>query len=177
MGPQGHPLGTFMLWRLTRERNATYADRRCGAKRQCDRALRPPRAGSRWTRPRPVPPCRRQARPRASAAAPPWEKVVRLAQNMQVGPCTLVEIRLEKAEVGPTSGPTLANFWANFPHFGRARLRVRLEGLGAAGQRTRDLSIVDCACEACCCGTRSPLHEHTPRIKIILKVPDGAWSC
>jgi hypothetical protein len=29
-----------------------------------------------------------------------------LAQNMQVGPCISVGIRLEKAEVGPTSGPT-----------------------------------------------------------------------
>jgi hypothetical protein len=31
---------------------------------------------------------------------------VRLAQTMQVGPCIPVGVKLEKAEVGPTSGPT-----------------------------------------------------------------------
>jgi hypothetical protein len=34
------------------------------------------------------------------------EKGVRLAQKMQVGPCIPVGNQLEKAEVGPTSGPT-----------------------------------------------------------------------
>jgi hypothetical protein len=34
------------------------------------------------------------------------EKGVRLAQKVQVGPCTPVRTRLEKTEVGPTSGPT-----------------------------------------------------------------------
>ena len=33
-------------------------------------------------------------------------KGVRLAQNVQVGPCIPVRIQLETAEVGPTSGPT-----------------------------------------------------------------------
>jgi hypothetical protein len=33
-------------------------------------------------------------------------KGVRLAQKMQVGPCIPVETQLQKAEVGPTSGPT-----------------------------------------------------------------------
>jgi hypothetical protein len=34
------------------------------------------------------------------------EKGVRLVQTMPVGPCIPVGIQLEKAEVGPTSGPT-----------------------------------------------------------------------
>ena len=34
------------------------------------------------------------------------EKGVRLAQKMQVGPCTPAGIQLQKAGVGPTSGPT-----------------------------------------------------------------------
>jgi hypothetical protein len=34
------------------------------------------------------------------------EKGVRLAQKFQAGPCIPVGIQLEKAEVGPTSGPT-----------------------------------------------------------------------
>jgi hypothetical protein len=34
------------------------------------------------------------------------ERGVRLAQKMQVGPCISVGMQLEKAEVGPTSGPT-----------------------------------------------------------------------
>ena len=34
------------------------------------------------------------------------EKSVRLAQKMLVGPCIPVEGQLEKAEVGPLSGPT-----------------------------------------------------------------------
>jgi hypothetical protein len=34
------------------------------------------------------------------------EQAVRLAQKVQVGPCIPVGIQLEKAEVGPTSGPT-----------------------------------------------------------------------
>jgi hypothetical protein len=34
------------------------------------------------------------------------EKGVRSAQKMRVGPCTPVVIPLEKAEAGPTSGPT-----------------------------------------------------------------------
>ena len=41
------------------------------------------------------------------------EKGVRLAQKMQVGPHISVKIQLQKAEVGPTSGPTrrLSHFW------------------------------------------------------------------
>jgi hypothetical protein len=34
------------------------------------------------------------------------EKGVRLAQKIQVGPCVAVGIQLQRAEVGPTSGPT-----------------------------------------------------------------------
>ena len=42
----------------------------------------------------------------ALAPNPFSEKGVRLAQNMQVGPCIPVGIQLQKAEVGPTSGQT-----------------------------------------------------------------------
>ena len=42
----------------------------------------------------------------AGAAAAVSEKGVRLAQKMQVGPRIAVGVQLEKAEVGPTSGPT-----------------------------------------------------------------------
>ena len=45
------------------------------------------------------------SRARAAAGALS-EEGVRLAQKTQVGPCIPVEIQLEKAEVGPTSGPT-----------------------------------------------------------------------
>ena len=43
------------------------------------------------------------------------EKGVRSAQKMQVGPCISVGIQLEKAEVGPASGPTwhLSHFVAD----------------------------------------------------------------
>jgi hypothetical protein len=34
------------------------------------------------------------------------EQAVRLAQKTQVGPCIPMGVQLEKAEVGPTSGPT-----------------------------------------------------------------------
>ena len=34
------------------------------------------------------------------------ERGIRLAQKMHVGPCIPVGIQLEKAAVGPTSGPT-----------------------------------------------------------------------
>jgi hypothetical protein len=37
---------------------------------------------------------------------PVAKKDVRLAQKMQIGPCISVGTQLEKAEVGPTSGPT-----------------------------------------------------------------------
>jgi hypothetical protein len=50
-------------------------------------------------------------------------KGVRLAQNMQVGPCIPVGIQLENAEVGPISGPT-----RRLSHFsGRGRGRGLLE--------------------------------------------------
>jgi hypothetical protein len=42
----------------------------------------------------------------ASALGPLSENGVRLAQKMQVGPCITVRTQLEKAEVGPISGPT-----------------------------------------------------------------------
>ena len=45
--------------------------------------------------------------------SPLSEKGVRLAQNTRVGPCILVGIKLEKAEVGLTSGPT-----RRLSHFG-----------------------------------------------------------
>ena len=41
---------------------------------------------------------------------------VSLAQNTQVGPCIPVGVQLEKAVVGPTSGPT----W-RFPHLCQTR--------------------------------------------------------
>ena len=44
------------------------------------------------------------------------EEGVRLAQKMRVGPCIPVGIQQEKAEVGPTSGPT----W-RFPHLRNTR--------------------------------------------------------
>ena len=49
-------------------------------------------------------------------ALPCGEKDVRLAQKTQAGPCIPVAIQLEKAEVGPTSGPT-----RRLSHFGRRR--------------------------------------------------------
>ena len=42
----------------------------------------------------------------AAPSAALSEQGVRLAQKMQVGPCIPVEVQLEKAEVGPASGPT-----------------------------------------------------------------------
>ena len=43
------------------------------------------------------------------------EKGVRLAQNIQVGPCIYMGILVQKAEIGPTSGPTrhLSHFVAD----------------------------------------------------------------
>jgi hypothetical protein len=49
-----------------------------------------------------------------SASAPFIEQQgVRLAQTIQVGPCIPVGILLQKAEAGPTSGPTrrLSHLW------------------------------------------------------------------
>ena len=56
------------------------------------------------------------------------EQGVRLAQQMQVGPCMPVGIHLEKAEVGPTSGPTwrLSHFRLEEPR--QAPAGVRLVG-------------------------------------------------
>jgi hypothetical protein len=42
----------------------------------------------------------------AGRAASPSEEGVRLAQEMQASPRIPAEIQLQKAEVGPTSGPT-----------------------------------------------------------------------
>ena len=47
--------------------------------------------------------------------------------------------------------------------------------VGARAMLDRVLELVNVV--ASCYGTRSPVHEHTPRIKTILKVPNGAWSC
>jgi hypothetical protein len=64
------------------------------------------------------------------------EQGVRLAQQMQVGPCIRVGIQLEKAEVGPTSGPT----W-RLSHLGIAdervpdRQHVRADLMRAAADR------------------------------------------
>ena len=55
----------------------------------------------------------------AAPSAALSEQGVRLAQKMQVGSCIPVEIRLEKAEVGPTSGLT----W-RFSYFGAQRCQV-----------------------------------------------------
>jgi hypothetical protein len=58
------------------------------------------------------------------------EKAVRLAQNMQVGPCIPAGKQLERAEVGPTSGPT----W-RLPHsgFGRASPLFRIHFFSTQG--------------------------------------------
>ena len=55
------------------------------------------------------------------------EKGVRLVQNMQVGPRVPAGIQLEKAEVGPTSGPT----WrlSHLPLVGHRRARLALEAV------------------------------------------------
>jgi hypothetical protein len=72
-----------------------------------------PRSGARgW---RGVPSAKPGQKSRCRRAAPPAarlsgslrsEKAVRLAQNVQVGPCIPVGKQIGKAEVGPTSGPT-----------------------------------------------------------------------
>jgi hypothetical protein len=56
----------------------------------------------------------RESRPYAAFIRVCGEKGARLAQNMQVGPCFLVGTQLQKAEVGPTSGPT-----GRLPHLRR----------------------------------------------------------
>jgi hypothetical protein len=52
------------------------------------------------------------------------QKGVRLAQNVQVGPCIPVAIQLEQAGVGPTSGPT-----RRLSHLAERRLEVGVVGL------------------------------------------------
>ena len=66
-----------------------------------------------WRRPRAArrpPPrsgrCRAVASPAVAARRTPIERGVRLAQKAQVGPCIPVGIQLQRAEVGPSSGPT-----------------------------------------------------------------------
>ena len=56
------------------------------------------------------------------------EKGVRLAQKMQVGPCVPVGIQLEKAGVGPASGPTrrLSRFGGFLSSAGTSRLAYLL---------------------------------------------------
>jgi hypothetical protein len=66
---------------------------------------------------RPAYPLRRRwLRARRLSMGGKSEKSVRLAQKMQVGPCIPVGIRLQKAEVGPTSGPTwcLSDYKSHF---------------------------------------------------------------
>jgi hypothetical protein len=57
-------------------------------------------------------------------ADPPSENGVRSAQRMQVGPRTPVGTHLEKAEVGPASGPT-----RRLAHFGRILATIREAGM------------------------------------------------
>jgi hypothetical protein len=62
----------------------------------------------------------------SSSMAALREHGVRSAQEMQAGPCTPVETQLEKAEVGPTSGPA----W-RLPHLvARADEALREELVG-----------------------------------------------
>jgi hypothetical protein len=64
------------------------------------------------------------------------EKCVRLAQNIQVGPCISVGIQLEKAEVGPASGPT----W-RLSHLKRRAIRSSSFSLVAWPQSCRPMSL------------------------------------
>ena len=72
-----------------------------------------------------------------SSAAPSSEKAVRLAQKMVGGPCITVGIQLQKAEVGPTSGPTwrLSHFRAGALAVPRAAAVHRLVQLPAPDPR------------------------------------------
>ena len=88
-------------------------------------------------------------RPNHSGAAS--ENGVRLAQKMQVGPCIPVIIQLQKAEVGPTSGPTwrlshldfgLAARSARTQHRACPPLRAPTAAQNSAAFRGRPDSIV-----------------------------------
>ena len=69
--------------------------------------------------------------PMSTGAAPSSEAGVRLAQKMQAGPRIPQGIQLEKAEVGPTSGPT-----RRLSHFGHLVVGV------AEGEDAEDLARV-----------------------------------
>jgi hypothetical protein len=56
-----------------------------------------------------------------------WPRRCKLAQKMQVGPCSPVRIQLERAAVGPTSGPT----W-RLSHLALLLLEVPPQRLSAA---------------------------------------------
>jgi hypothetical protein len=68
----------------------------------------------------------------AHSSCCPSDKGVRSAQKMQVGPCIPVGMQLEKAEVGPTSGPT-ANL-ASSPLLRPARLQSLIRGGGGCAR-------------------------------------------
>ena len=121
----------------TRSHRATFVLESSDSSESAPLENTPARAGT-WPAPRRARPCPppRRFPPRGCAGA----RGVRLTRKMQAGPCIPAGIQLEKAGVGPTSGPTRRLSHLARPHArglrgpGRPRRqRVQLEHAGLAG--------------------------------------------